>query len=288
MSRALVLGETGMLGHTVAATLRRAGIEVIGTTRMPNDSMAGGSEFFDVTSGAIGPLLDRFNPSWVVNCIGIIKPYIRDDDSDSVRQAITVNSLFPHILASEALHRSIRVIQIATDCVYSGKSGGYTETSPHDPLDVYGKSKSLGEVEAANFTNIRASIIGREVGRSTSLVEWFLGHKENASVSGFVNHLWNGVTTLGFAKVIVGLISQGDFPTGSFNLIPHGSITKFELLTYLKTYSGRSDIQIQAVEAPSEIDRTLSTEFPQVNQSMWANSPFEEIPTVEELVAGMF
>ena len=82
---------------------------------------------------------------WVVNAIGIIKPYIHDDNPEEVETAIRVNALFPHFLGQAAEQTGAKVIQIATDCVYSGEKGGYVETDAHDALDVYGKSKSLGE-----------------------------------------------------------------------------------------------------------------------------------------------
>ena len=70
---------------------------------------------------------------------------------------------------------NIKVIQIGTDCVYSGKKGLYSETDKHDPLDVYGKSKSLGEVFDGSALIIRCSIIGPEFKKQKSfLFEWFL------------------------------------------------------------------------------------------------------------------
>ena len=46
---------------------------------------------------------------------------------------------------------ALKVIQIATDCVFDGLKGNYTEDDKHNAIDVYGKTKSLGEVSADNF-----------------------------------------------------------------------------------------------------------------------------------------
>ena len=101
------------------------------------------------------------------------------------------------------------MIQIATDCVYSGKTGGYNEDSLHDALDAYGKTKSLGEVRSSTFLNIRSSIIGPEINHKVLLLEWFLKQPKGAVLNGFSNHLWNGVTTLQFAELCLTIIKKG-------------------------------------------------------------------------------
>ena len=93
-----------------------------------------------------------------------------------------------------------KIYQIATDCVYDGSNKLYSENSLHNPLDVYGKSKSLGEVDNKNFFNIRASIIGKEIKNHKSLYDWFRNQNKNSKVNGFTNHLWNGITTKSFRK----------------------------------------------------------------------------------------
>src|SRR5207244_6584362 len=110
-----------------------------------------------------------------------------------VRRAVAVNSLFPYALSDVAEAAGARVLQIATDCVFSGREGSYREDSPHDPLDVYGKTKSLGEVQAPHFLNLRCSIVGPEIRGFRSLLCWFLAQPRNARLRGFVNHWWNGV-----------------------------------------------------------------------------------------------
>ena len=71
----------------------------------------------------------------------------------------------------------MKLIHITTDCVFTGLTGFYTETSTHDSLDIYGKTKSLGEPEKA--TVIRTSIIGEELYNKKSLLEWVKTNKNN-------------------------------------------------------------------------------------------------------------
>lgn len=87
-----------------------------------------------------------------------------------------MNSEFPHII-SEIFPKS-KIFQIATDCVFSGTKGNYTEDDFHNATDIYGKTKSLGEVKNNNFFNLRTSIIGKELDGKFSLIEWFLNSKK--------------------------------------------------------------------------------------------------------------
>ncbi len=202
----------------------------------------------------------------VINAIGKIKPYCSD-----VEGAIRVNALFPHQLPTNT-------IQIATDCVYSGLRGSYVETDPHDALDVYGKTKSLGE--APHIKNLRCSIIGPEVKTHSSLMDWFLAQKE---ANGFTNHMWNGVTTYHFAKVLRGIVDYGYDPGQLQHLVPGDVVSKYELLTLLAYYFDNS-IKVTPVEADEAIDRTLKTNNPKVNKELWKLAGYDEPPSIDQMI----
>ena len=178
-----VLGSNGMLGRYVSTFLSKEN-NVINLTRNELDAETVAEE--DITN----ILVDNKYSSGdvIVNCIGMIKPQV---DKLGTVAAIKVNSLFPHSLANVGEKIGAKVIHITTDCVWSGQDGNYTEDTPHDALDVYGKTKSLGEPE--NCTVIRTSIIGEEINNGRSLVEWIKSQKDQ-SANGFPNHKWNGVT----------------------------------------------------------------------------------------------
>ena len=222
---------------------------------------------------------------WVVNAIGITKPYIRDDTTAEVERAVRVNSLFPHLLARAAVMEGARVIQIATDCVYSGAQGSYVESSIHDADDVYGKSKSLGEAHSDSMHMIRCSIVGPEPGRLTFLLEWLVQLPKGEHVNGYTDHEWNGVTTLHFARVCHGIITgTAGLTPGIQHLIPGGRVTKNELLRCFARVFDRTDIQIAATESPSSTDRTLATEHEEDNRALWRAAGYPVPPTIPDMV----
>ena len=158
----------------------------------------------DLSASDLVELLD--GAKWAINCIGVIKPHIREDNPAEIDRAIRVNALFPYGLARTAEACGVHVLQIATDCVYSGTQGRYLERDKHDALDVYGKTKSLGEVGSPNMHHLRVSIIGPEPLKHVSLMDWFLKQAPGSSITGYTNHQWNGITTLHFARLCHGVI----------------------------------------------------------------------------------
>jgi dTDP-4-dehydrorhamnose reductase len=277
----LILGATGMLGQACHLVFKSdSNFESISTSRIIKKDM----KFFDASADSIEYLINEVSPDWIINCIGIIKPHINENNFSSVKNAIAVNSLFPHQLASAISNLKTKVLQIATDCVYSGKEGGYTENSPHDPLDVYGKTKSLGEVSSEQFLHIRASIIGPEYGRSTSLQEWFLSQPKNAEVNGFTDHLWNGLTTHHFALLAKAIVLAGGDFSGTQHVIPANIVTKAELLESFAQVYNRKDIQINAVVSKFRIDRTLKTQDISRSNVLWRLAGYDKPPTIQEMI----
>jgi dTDP-4-dehydrorhamnose reductase len=251
MRRVVVLGSTGMLGHKVYEHFSNLeDYEVFGSYR--NEAVAPPRNSFH---------FDAEHPDWsiipecdyVLNCIGVIKPFMRDN----IIGAIKVNSLFPWELSSWCESRSIRLIHITTDCVFSGNTGNYNEESLHDCLDDYGKSKSLGE--PTNCMVLRTSIIGEEVHKNASLIAWAMSQKGN-QVNGFTNHYWNGITTNQYAACCQTIIENDLYETGTKHIHSPDSVSKYELLDIISTVF---DLQltIQKFETNSSCDRTISSNF---------------------------
>ncbi|MBN2439761.1 MAG: SDR family oxidoreductase [Spirochaetales bacterium] len=274
MQNILVLGASGMLGSMVFHYLsQNKNFSVYGTVRNRH-YIKKNIVLFD--AGKVNDLeMDRFAElkiDYIINCIGITKPFCKDNDPEGVYNAININASFPWKLADFCLQHDINIIQIATDCVYSGKEGGYTEQSPHDPLDVYGKTKSLGEVFRKSTLNIRSSIIGPEPhGCSHYLLEWFLQTPDNTEVNGFEHHEWNGVMTLQFAQLCEKIIESDFFSrllevSPVHHFIPNSLVTKYELLQILKRVF-KKNIIINKVNKPEQkVLRTLNTVFPLLEQ----------------------
>lgn len=256
-----------MLGNAVTTYFtNNLNYEVTTTYRTLVAAFAGNAVAFDVLTTPLEALPSDFN--YVINCIGVIKPFMAADPV----AAIKINSVFPWELAAWCKAHGSRLIHITTDCVYSGKKGKYIEPDPHDALDDYGKSKSLGECTPEAMV-LRTSIIGEEIHKNASLIAWAKSQK-GQTVGGFSTHLWNGVTTKEYAKICDKIMTRDWYETGLFHVFAKDDVTKFQMMHYFNK-KFQLDLTIQE-KRPAPVDRTLRTE-----KALCAQL---EIPTVEQMI----
>lgn len=195
----------------------------------------------------------KVKPDVVINAVGIIKQL---PSSKNVINTLSTNSIFPHQLAEICLKNNCYLINISTDCVFNGKKGNYIEEDVSNAIDLYGRSKSLGEVTSERCVTLRTSIIGRELFTKHSLVEWFLSNQGNR-IKGFVNAIYSGFPTIILADIISQLLKNKIFLEGLYH-VSSNSINKFELLKLLKN-AFKMDVEIESFEE-FKIDRSLNSD----------------------------
>lgn len=258
----LVLGASGMLGNAVFRFFQDDSLyEVWGTVR----SLRAAQHFepalrdqlisnIDVeNTDALLALMARVKPEVVVNCIGLVKQLSQANDP---LQALPINALLPHRLARICAVASARLIHFSTDCVFSGRQGGYVETDLPDATDLYGRSKLLGEVAEPHTITLRTSIIGHELdGGARSLVNWFLAQEHRTK--GFSKAIFSGLPTVEIARVLRDFILPHPELHGLYHLSAE-PINKYELLTLVAQAYDKSIL----IEASDElvIDRSLNSD----------------------------
>ena len=202
---------------------------------------------FDNVTRAFGSI----RPELVINCVGLVKQHPMSYDPLAV---IELNARLPHRLSLVCRTGGIRLIDISTDCVFSGKGGNYSENSISDAEDLYGRSKSLGEVDYLHTLTLCTSIIGREIRTRLGLTEWFLSQK--GPIKGFTNAIFSGFTTQAFAKVLLEYIIPRTDLNGVWQ-VSSDPISKYDLLGLMKA-SYKRDIEIIPDEA-FVCDRSLDS-----------------------------
>jgi dTDP-4-dehydrorhamnose reductase len=232
--RILILGASGMAGHVIYKYLKdttQHHIETISfRKRVDENTVLLDVRKFDQLEAEI----ERLKPDFIINAIGILVKGSNENPANS----ILLNSYFPHFLSTISKKYDFRIVHLSTDCVFSGNDGGYLEDSFKDANDVYGRSKSLGEIDENNHITIRTSIIGpefKEVG--TGLLHWFL--KQSGDVTGFSNAFWSGISTLQLAKVVSCVINDMSV-VGICHVTNNEKISKYELLTLFNDIWSRS------------------------------------------------
>ena len=204
-TRVLVLGVTGKIGSSLLRVLATSpDIEVMGTARDSHGELLPAA----LRSKLVGNVnVDNFDtvitafaqarPDVVINCVGMIKQL---PGASEPLAAIPLNALLPHRLANLCGATQARLVQISSDCVFSGDKGNYLESDPTDAQDLYGRSKALGEVDYPHAVTLRTSTIGRALQDSHSLLDWFLS--TTGPVKGFRRAIFSGVPAHELARII--------------------------------------------------------------------------------------
>jgi dTDP-4-dehydrorhamnose reductase len=260
--RILILGGDGRLGHRLLDELQpRHDVKV--TVRQSLDTYASYGRFnqsntfdgIDVRSlERLTEVMATFKPEAVVNCVGIIKQ--RSSAKDSI-PSLEINSLLPHRLSVLCKMMGARLIHLSTDCVFSGSKGNYSEDAQSDAYDLYGRSKFLGEIGDEGCITLRTSIIGHELSRKGSLLEWVLAQK--GRVKGFRKAIFSGFTTLEMSRIIERVLVEHPQASGVYQ-VSADAINKYDLLELIRIHLHPS-IDVFADDA-FVIDRSLdSTRF---------------------------
>ena len=264
VSRVLVLGASGMLGHEAVRVLA-PDYEVFAAFRnadgfpdlgIPANRMLSGLDAFDISTARA--LFDVVRPDIVINAVGIIKQI---DDSKAAVPSITVNSLWPHQLATLCEEFDARLIHPSTDCVFSGENcpqGGYRESDAPDARDLYGRSKLLGELaEYPHALTVRTSIIGWQIGLQNSLIGWFAQHRNDSDLKGYTQAIFSGLSTTLLTEVVRDYAFEHPELHGLYH-VSLAPIDKYTLLSKLATACDW-DVDLEPFDEPL-VNKTLNSE----------------------------
>lgn len=260
--KVLVIGSTGMLGNATLRILSETvELQVFGTARSEGvkrwfapDIAARMIVGVDVEKhDALIEVFTRIRPDVVINCVGLVKQRV---DAEDPLQAIPINALLPHRLARLCGLAGARLVHMSTDCVFSGRRGGYRESDMPDAEDVYGRSKLLGEVAYPHAITLRTSIIGHELQSAHSLVEWFLA--QQGLCYGYTKAIFSGLPAVVLAQIIRDVVIPRPDLSGLYHISAQ-PISKYELLKLVASvYGKQTDI------VPDDnliIDRSLNSEL---------------------------
>ena len=155
----------------------------------------------------------------IINCIGAIPQKVDKFD---------INWEIPIWLNENT---NCKIIHPATDCEIDVSNYGLSKKRATDYIKNYGKSTKI----------IQTSIIGPELNSNDSLLEWFLSQR--GEVYGYTKAIWNGVTTLEWAKQCEVIINNWD--TSPLLTILHSDkVSKFRLLHTIQECYGKTDVVI--------------------------------------------
>jgi dTDP-4-dehydrorhamnose reductase len=135
VTRVLVTGAAGMLGHRVVADARARGWDAVGIDLAEADL---------TDPGAAQAAVEEHAPDVVIHCAAFV-----DVDGAEEREgiALAVNADASANTAAAAAMLGARIVAVSTDYVFDGTLTGrpYLESDPPAPLGAYGRTKLAGE-----------------------------------------------------------------------------------------------------------------------------------------------
>lgn len=245
----LVLGASGMAGHTISIYLKEQGHHVVGFSRQGvpflEEQVVGDARDRVLLAETIGE--GAFDV--VINCVGVLNQFAERDPEG----AAFLNGELPHMLVRICEGTHARVFHMSTDCVFAGNAGPYTEGSVPDGQTVYDRTKAAGELNDGRNLTIRSSIVGPDMhSAGIGLLNWFMA--QEGPVKGYVGAIWTGLTTLELAKAMETAALQG--VCGLVNMVPPESISKYNLLQLFNQELRGGRVQIVSDDR-IQLDKTL-------------------------------
>ncbi len=239
--RILILGGNGMIGHKMYQIISKTHKDTWVTLRNniktytyshlyhPNKLI---DDINLLNFENLKKCLNEINPDVIINACGIT---IRRGVNKNLSNSIILNSALPHFLNEWVLINNKRLIHFSTDCVFSGRKDFYIEEDIKDATDIYGQTKSLGEViNSSNTITLRGSMIGRELENKTELLEWFLKQKQK-NISGYSKVIYSGISTIKMAEIVLKIINEFPKLSGIYN-VSSKAISKMNLLILFNKY----------------------------------------------------
>ena len=148
--KVLLTGSSGQLGREIIS-LKPSGINLIKSNRFSLDL---------INPKSCQNYIKKIKPDWIINCAA----YTNVEKAESEKKlAYLINSLSVKNLAESIQEINGNFIQISTDYVFDGNQNNpYLPEDLKSPINVYGKTKSIGEDFIKKiFKNNNKSIIIR-------------------------------------------------------------------------------------------------------------------------------
>jgi len=228
-----VTGGGGVLGRAVIEAATALGVDVEGYRR----------QRIDITNRQHAKWLGSqvASDDVVINCAGEPVTHGTALTPEEAGDVVRSNAYGPHVLAMQT---GCPIVHVSTDCVFNGRDPGprYEDTTP-DPLDLYGRSKLVGEVQADHVLNVRGSFVSWQSG----MLAWL--RQQEGVIDGWTNAHYSGLYVRAYARVLVELAKWAR--SGLFGTVhvPGELVTKADLLDRIAFECGLP-VTVRRVDTP--------------------------------------
>lgn len=262
--KVLVTGINGMLGSTIFENLSKDDkFEIYGVGRSTNTHKSLKHYFRgDLTnSNFIDKISSKVKFDWIIHCAAIVDLKFCESNPDVANAT--------HVKSTELLSRynpHSKFIYISTDSIFDGAKGNYSEEDEANPLNVYAKTKLLGELAVRKnhlaYYIFRLNIFGQNSPGGSSLFEWaYKSLVQGENIFGFKNVIFNPLH-VDQVSYISSKFIEVEPPFGAYHLGSLQPISKFE---FVQRVAEENDLDTNLISSKtvnfssSDISRPLNT-----------------------------
>lgn len=201
--KVLVTGVNGQLGYDVVKELQKQNIEYFGATRKD----------FDITDfKATEKFIIGYMPDVVIHCAAYTAVDKAEDDKE---QCYLVNAAATENISRICKKINTKMLYISTDYVFDGTKDGFYEVDDKpNPINVYGRTKLLGEQAVQKILNkyfiVRISWVFGKHGNNFVKTMLRLG-KEKKEVNVVADQYGSPTYTADLAPLLVKMIETDKY-----------------------------------------------------------------------------
>lgn len=240
MEKLFIFGIGGLTGSKLA-TIGKENYEIFGSYNLRNPKFNfSRSEKLDITNfEKVKNMILKINPDIVINACALNNvDYCESHQNDAKK----INVDFVQELYKISKSENFKLVQLSTDSIFDGtKKIPYTENDKSNPMNIYGKTKLLGEkiiLENSQNLVVRASVLYGWIPKSisnldsssmkpTNFGQWLINKlKTKETVQIITDEESSPIIADDFAKSIIHLIKNNK--NGIFHSAPPIQISRYE------------------------------------------------------------
>ena len=249
--KVLVTGANGQLGYDVVKELQKQNIECIGATR---------KEFDIVDFEATEKFITDYRPDVVIHCAAYTAV---DKAEDEQGLCYLVNASATENIAKICKKIDAKMLYISTDYVFDGTKDGFYEVDDKpNPINVYGKTKLLGEQAVQKILDkyfiVRISWVFGEHGNNFVKTMLRLG-KEHKELNVVADQYGSPTYTVDLAPLLIEMIKTDKY--GIYHATNEGVCTWAEFAEEIFNLAGMN-VKVNHIitdEYPTKAKRPLNS-----------------------------
>lgn len=231
---------------------------------------------------SIGSAVARMRPTVIVHCAAETRVDWCEDHS---QEALRVNAEGTAHLSRAAASVGARLLYISTDSVFDGSRGNYSEEEAVRPINVYARSKWLGEEavrrELPDHLVVRTNLYGWNVSRRENLAEWILARLRcGERVLGFQDVVFSPLLVDDLVATLLEMLDRG--LRGVYHVAARQAVSKFEFGRRLARQFGLDEDLVHPVRLESANLRALRPLVTSLNPAKVEAALERAMPGIEE------